>query len=109
MPANQQKPVFAAHAHSKRSALLVGSLPFDSDEDCIKRPLDALGSTLFCLSDGEADEKTPAFPKGNRMVWMVYAIEKLTQGKANRKVSKQPIRRADGMDMMAELANASED
>lgn len=97
MPTNQQEPIFADQAPTKRLTLLVGSLPFDSDEDCMKRALDALGPTLFCLPDGEVGEKTPAFPKGNRMAWVVYAIEKLTQDKANWQVSKQPVRGADGM------------
>ncbi|GAB3881886.1 hypothetical protein GCM10028825_03770 [Spirosoma agri] len=77
--------------------MLVGSLPFDSDEDCMERAFDALGPMLFCLPDGEVGEKTPAFPKGNRTAWVVYAIEKLTQDKTSWQIVKEPIRGADGM------------
>lgn len=82
---------------SKRSALLVGSLPFDSDEACMEKALDVLGPALFCLPDGEVGDKTPAFPSGNRIAWVVYAIEKLTQDSASWQVVKEPIRGQDGM------------
>ncbi len=82
----------------KRSALLVGSLPFADEEECMRQALDVLGPTLVCLPDGEIGEKTPAFPKGNRIAWVVYAIEKLTQDTASWQLVKQPIRsRDDGM------------
>ncbi|WP_052731246.1 hypothetical protein [Spirosoma radiotolerans] len=93
----KQDPPLTDQTRPKRRALLVGSLPFDSDEDCMKRALDALGPALFCLPDGEVGEKTPAFPKGNRMAWVVYAIEKLTQDTANWQILKEPTRGTDGM------------
>ena len=82
---------------TKRAALLVGSLPFASDEACMEHALDALGPSLFSLPDGEIGEKTPSFPKGNRIAWVVYAIEKLTQDTESWQVVKEPIRGADGM------------
>lgn len=87
----------SAPARTKRQALLVGSLPFADEETCMKQALDALGSNLSCLPDGEIGEKTPSFPKGNRIAWVVYAIEKLTQDTKSWQVVKQPIRGADGM------------
>ncbi|MFD2573080.1 hypothetical protein ACFSUS_20735 [Spirosoma soli] len=99
MPLKQDQPTVATKAASlaKRSAMLVGSLPFANEETCMKRALDALGPTLFCLPDGEIGEKTPSFPKGNRIAWVVYAIEKLTQDKSSWQIVKEPIRGADGM------------
>lgn len=97
MPTSQQAPAGNPKVLPKRSALLIGSLPFASDEDAMKRALDALGPTLFCLPDGEIGEKTPAFPQGNRIAWAVYAIEKLTQDKASWQVVKEPVRGTDGM------------
>lgn len=82
---------------AKRAALLVGSLPFATDEDCMKRAFDLLGPVLFCLPDGEVGEKTPEFPKGNRIAWVVYALEKLTQDKSSWQLTKEPIRGTDGM------------
>lgn len=77
---------------------MVGSLPFADEEKCMKRALNALGPVLFCLPDGEIGEKTPAFPKGNRIAWVVYAIEKLTQDTASWQVVKVPKRsKDDGM------------
>jgi hypothetical protein len=82
---------------TKRSALLVGSLPFADEEACMKQALDLLGTTLFCLPDGEIGEKSPSFPKGNRIAWVIYAIEKLTADQENWQVVKAPVRGEDGM------------
>ena len=79
----------------KRSAMLVGSLPFVDEESCMKQALDLLGPALFCLPDGEIGDKTPAFPKGNRIAWVVYALEKLTQDTSSWQVVKQPLRSHD--------------
>lgn len=84
-------------ASAKRAALLVGSLPFADEETGMTRALDILGPDLFCLPDGEIGEKTPSFPKGNRIAWVVYAIEKLTQDERSWEIVKHPIRGADGM------------
>jgi hypothetical protein len=81
----------------ERSSFLVGSLPFENEEQCMIRALDALSPSLFCLPDGEIGEKSPAFPMGNRIAWVVYAIEKITEDKANWKIVKEPVRGADGM------------
>ncbi len=80
-----------------RRALLVGSLPFNDEATCMARALDLLGTHLYCLPDGEIGDKTPSFPKGNRIAWVVYAIEKLTEDSDNWEVVKQPIRGDDGM------------
>ena len=93
IPANALKTAMG----SKRSVLLVGSLPFSDEETCMKCALEALGPALFCLPDGEIGEKTPSFPKGNRIAWVVYAIEKLTQETSSWQIVKEPIRGADGM------------
>ncbi|GAB3715396.1 hypothetical protein GCM10027592_55940 [Spirosoma flavus] len=63
----------------------------------MSRALDTLGPALFCLPDGEIGDKTPAFPKGNRIAWVVYAIEKLTSDPESWEVVKQPVRGEDGM------------
>lgn len=81
---------------TKRSGLLVGSLPFEDDATCMRRALDALGPHLFSLPDGEIGEKTPAFPKGNRTAWVVYAIEILTADRENWQIAKPAVRGDDG-------------
>lgn len=81
----------------KRSALLVGSMPFGDEKLCMSRALDALGPALFSLPDGEVGDKTPAFPKGNRIAWVVYAIEKLTGDANSWEIVKHPVRGEDGM------------
>lgn len=61
-----------------RSALLVGSLPFSDEEECMRRSLSALGPSLRSLPDGEIGDKTPRFPRGNRGAWVMSAVEVLT-------------------------------
>ena len=72
-------------------------MPFADEQTCMKQALDTLGPALRSLPDGEIGEKTPAFPKGNRIAWVVYAIEKLTQDKNSWQIVKEPIRGPDGM------------
>ncbi len=82
---------------AKRSAHLVGSLPFDDDATCMRRALDALGPHLRTLPDGEIGEKSARYPKGNRYAWVTYAIELLTADGTNWKVVKQAVRGDDGL------------
>lgn len=81
---------------SKRSVLLVGSLPFENEATAMRRALDALAPLLFALPDGEVGEKTPAFPTGSRSSWVNYAIETLTADTANWRVIRQPVRGEGG-------------
>ena len=82
---------------AERSALLVGSLPFEDDPACMRRALDRLGPRILCVPDGEVGEKTPQFPKGNRIAWVIYAIEVLTADEKSWKIVKQPVRGEDGL------------
>lgn len=90
-------PETVSSAPSRRSALLVGSLPFATEESCMSHALETLGPALFSLPDGEIGEKTAAFPKGNRIAWVVYAIEMLTEDTQSWQVVKEPVRGDDGM------------
>ncbi len=80
-----------------RSALLVGSMPFADEDECMRRALDALGPYLFSLPDGEVGDKTPQFPRGNRIAWVIYAVEVLTADRANWRIVKDAVRGPDGM------------
>jgi hypothetical protein len=46
-----------------RSALLVGSMPFEDEERCMRCALDLLGPYLFSLPDGEIGDKTQNSPR----------------------------------------------
>jgi hypothetical protein len=81
----------------KRQALLVGSLPFEDEEACMRRALDLLGPHLIALPDGEIGEKSRRFPYGDRIAWVVYAIERLTADSSNWRVLEDAIRGSDGM------------
>lgn len=82
---------------ASRSALLVGSLPFEDEATCMRIALDALGPHLFSLPDGEVGTKSAQFPRGNRIAWVIYAIEMLTAERENWEIVKEPVRAADGM------------
>lgn len=82
---------------SQRAAFLVGSLPFDDEKSCMQRALDQLGPYLFALPDGEIGEKSERFPRGNRIAWVIYAVECLTADQESWQIVKAPVRGADGM------------
>src|SRR5437764_1077756 len=81
---------------STRSALLIGSMPFENEEDAMRRALDALGPLLFSLPDGEVGEKSDAFPTGMRSSWVNVAIENLYRDSENWRVVREPVRGAGG-------------
>ena len=81
----------------ERSALLIGSLPYEHEEACMRRALDMLGPHLGSLPDGEVGDKTPEFPRGNRIAWVIYAVERLTADRASWQIVKPPVRGEDGM------------
>jgi hypothetical protein len=80
-----------------RSVLLVGSMPFEDEEACMRQAIEALGPHLRWLPDGEIGEKSAQFPQGNRIAWVMYAIEELTADADNWEIVTAPTRGADGM------------
>lgn len=80
-----------------RHALLVGSMPFRDEEDCMRRALDKLGPYLFSLPDGEVGERTPEFPDGTRACWIIRAVETLYRDRENWRVVKEPVRARNGV------------
>ncbi|MGQ0620901.1 MAG: hypothetical protein ACT4QA_13425 [Panacagrimonas sp.] len=81
---------------SERAVLLVGSMPFEDEADCMHRGFEALGPLLFCLPDGEIGEKSPAFPLGIRGSWVNYAMEMLHRDTAHWRALTEPKRGPDG-------------
>ncbi|HEX3126117.1 MAG TPA: hypothetical protein VH394_02210 [Thermoanaerobaculia bacterium] len=81
----------------RRSVLLVGSMPFESDEECMRRALDKVGPYLFSLPDGEVGERTAEFPDGTRACWIIRAFEILQNDPANWHLVKPPVRGANGV------------
>lgn len=82
---------------ANRSAFFVGSMPFADEETCMRQALDQLGPHLFALPDGEIGDKSEQFPRGNRIAWVIYAVERLTADQESWQIVKAPIRGADGM------------
>jgi len=54
----------------KRKVLLVGSLPFENEEQAMQYALKLLGTNLSSLPDGEIGEKSEAYPLGTRAGWI---------------------------------------
>lgn len=81
---------------SRRSSLLIGSMPFDDEEDAMTRALDALGPSLFCVPDGEIGEKTPTYPRGKRAAWVMTAINQCAEDTKNWEVVKDVVRDENG-------------
>ncbi|SHF19463.1 hypothetical protein SAMN05444392_11017 [Seinonella peptonophila] len=59
----------------ERKALLVGSLPFENEEEAMRQAINILGNTLFSLPDGEVGEKSEQYPLGSRQGWAMAAID----------------------------------
>lgn len=59
----------------QRQVLLVGSMPFESEEAAMKRALDKLGQSVMALPDGEIGEKSEKYPLGNRAAWVQTIID----------------------------------
>lgn len=55
---------------SNRKALLVGTLPFENEEEAIDKSLSILGNHLISVPDGEIGEKSEKYPKGTRAGWV---------------------------------------
>jgi hypothetical protein len=82
---------------ASRSALLIGSLPFGDEEQCMRRALQALGPALVSLPDGEVGETSPATPRGNRADWVMFALQTLSADREGWRVVRQAVRDADGL------------
>ncbi|MEZ4670742.1 MAG: hypothetical protein R3E39_22795 [Anaerolineae bacterium] len=79
-----------------RGTLLVGSMPFASEADAMRRALTALGGSLLALPDGEIGEITPEFPNGKRSAWVMTAINICAADTENWQVVKQAVNDVSG-------------
>ncbi|NDJ33047.1 MAG: hypothetical protein GYB64_00125 [Chloroflexi bacterium] len=77
-----------------RKALLVGSMPFGSEEDSMRIAMETLGDTLLAMPDGEVGEKSDEFPAGRRQSWVHTAILANIDSGAFR-VVREPAERTD--------------
>ena len=80
----------------KRQVLLVGSMPFESEEDAMRRALDVLGADLWALPDGEIGEKSEKYPLGNRAAWVQAIIDVCEQDTENWEVVNPGVRGKSG-------------
>ncbi len=80
----------------KRHALLVGSMPFDNEEQAMGQALNTLGAYLHALPDGEIGEVTELYTKGKRAAWVQAAIDLCAADKENWNVVKPAVRGKSG-------------
>jgi len=80
----------------KRQALLVGSMPFEDEEDAMTRALDALGTELWALPDGEIGKKSEKYPLGNRAAWVQTIIDVCEQDNENWEIVDRGVRGESG-------------
>ncbi len=81
---------------SNREALLVGSMPFNNEEEAMRLALEELGSAMWALPDGEIGEKTDLFPRGKRAAWVQAAIDICANDTENWQLVRDATRNADG-------------
>ena len=65
-----------------RNVLLVGSLPFDNEQEAMQIALDVLGDNLVSCPDGEIGVKTPENPRGLRSDWAATAMRNIAANPA---------------------------
>lgn len=68
---------------AKRKMLLVGSLPFENEEEAMRRAMDAFGDGLEIVPDGEIGEVSEQFPRGSRSAWVTHQMHLCAQDTAN--------------------------
>jgi hypothetical protein len=72
-----------------KKSILIGSLPFNNEEEAMKISLDTLSDSLISLPDGEIGEKTEQYPMGTRAAWIMTAIDRCKLDSERWSVIKQ--------------------
>ncbi len=80
----------------ERKVLLIGSMPFENEEDAMRRALNMIGSDLMSLPDGEIGEKSEKYPQGNRAAWVQAIIDVCEQDEENWRVIDPGVRNEQG-------------
>lgn len=80
----------------KRNVLLIGSLPYENEEQAMRRGLSMVGGDLFSLPDGEIGEKSDVYPNGNRAAWVQTIIDYCEEDRENWDVLKSADRGGSG-------------
>ena len=55
---------------SNRKALLIGTMPFENEEQAMEKAISILGKHLISVPDGEIGEKNEQYPTGSRSSWV---------------------------------------
>lgn len=79
-----------------RKAVLIGSLPFDNEEEALDRSLSMLGEHLISVPDGEIGEKNEQYPSGSRSSWVCLAANEFAEDKENWKILQEAVMNRDG-------------
>ncbi|SHF36141.1 hypothetical protein SAMN05444392_11722 [Seinonella peptonophila] len=72
-----------------RKTLLVGSLPFKSEDEAMRQAVNVLGDTLISLPDGEIGEISEKYPLGKRSSWASYIIDDFASDQKNWQLIKK--------------------
>ena len=80
----------------QRQSLLIGSMPFENEEQAMGIAIGELGSALFCLPDGEVGEKSAEYPQGKRAAWVMTAIDICSADEENWEVVRSSVRDENG-------------
>ncbi len=82
---------------NNRFAHLVGSMPYDNEEAAMTKALDAIGSHLHSLPDGEIGMKTAEYHKGCRSAWTQIIMDSMEADTENWIVKKKALRNETGV------------
>lgn len=83
-------------SEEKRNVLLIGSLPYENEEQAMRRALGLVGEDLLYLPDGEIGEISETYPYGNRAAWVQTIIDFCEEDKENWEVVQAATRGDSG-------------
>lgn len=81
---------------SDRKALLVGSLPFENEEEAMDLSLSVLGENLISVPDGEIGERSDQYPHGSRSSWVCITANECAEDTDNWEIINEAKMNEDG-------------
>lgn len=81
---------------TNRKALLLGSLPFESEEAAMEQSLSILGQNLISVPDGEVGEINDEYPSGSRSCWVCLQANECAEDSENWEVLQEAVKNEDG-------------
>lgn len=74
---------------SNRKALLIGTMPFENEEQAMEKAISILGKHLISVPDGEIGEKNEQYPTGSRSSWVCINANECAEDTENWEIIRK--------------------